>query len=380
MILTVNGGSSSLKFALFHPGEPPERALFGRFERIGTPDACLVIRKETRPVDAPDHKACVPLLLDLLGEVHPGAVAHRIVHGGPDYFDPALVDDKLLDELRRFSDFVPEHLPAEIELIEALQEHFGDVPHVACFDTGFHKDMPRLAQLLPIPRHYFDKGIRKYGFHGLSYSWLLRELRRLGGEKEAMSRVILAHLGNGCSMAAVREGRCLDTTMSFTPAAGLVMSRRSGDLDPGLVAYLARTEGMSAEDFNGMVNTKAGLLGISDTTSDVRDLLARRDSDPRAAEAIDLFCYHAQRWIGALASVCRGLDTLVFAGGIGENASAIRAQVCSGLCFLGIELDGNANQSGADVISSESSRVKVRVIRTDEELYMATCTLPFLSR
>lgn len=380
MVLTINGGSSSLKFALFEAGDPPKRLVTGRFERIGTPDAQFRLGDSAPvPAVAPDHGACVPLLMDAIGDASVDAVAHRIVHGGPHYFDPQPVTRAMLDELRRFKDFVPEHLPAEIQLIEVLENRFNGAPHIACFDTGFHRDMPRVAQLLPIPRTYADRGIRRYGFHGLSYSWLMQRLARVGGESEASGRIVLAHLGNGCSMAAVRAGKCIETTMGFTPAAGLVMSRRSGDIDPGLVAYLSRVEGVTPEEFNRMINTRSGLLGISETTSDVRDLLERESTDPRAAEALDVFCYQARKWIGALAAVCGGLDTLVFSGGIGENAPAIRQRICTGLEFLGIGIDTEANRIGGELIGSRDSRVKVRVLRTDEELYMAQCAFRVIS-
>jgi acetate kinase len=383
MVLTVNGGSSSLKFAMFAVGERPLRLVSGRIERIGSPEATFSLNNgaaTSRPVAAPDHAACVPLLLEAIGDAPVEAVAHRIVHGGASYFEPALVTSEIVTELRRLSDFVPEHLPAEIQLIEALAAHYATVPHVACFDTGFHKDMPRLAQLLPIPRRYEQQGIRRYGFHGLSYSWLMQELASAGGEREANGRVILAHLGNGCSMAAVRGGKCVETTMGFTPVAGLVMSRRSGDLDPGLVAYLSRIEGLTPEEFNCMINTRSGLLGISETTSDVRDLLALEATDTRAAEALGLFCYQAQKWIGALTVACGGLDTLVFSAGIGENAPAIRERICAALGFLGVHIDQTANRLGASIISSLESRVNVRVIRTDEESYMANRAFSFVRR
>lgn len=371
MVLTINGGSSSLKFALFPSGNPPERLLHGKFERIGSGEVHLSVNgSDSRTLSAPDHGACVPALMEILSDAPIEAVAHRIVHGGSRYFEPELVTSAMIDELRTLSDFVPEHLPAEIQLMEALGERYANVPHIGCFDTGFHRDMPRLAQLLPIPRRYEKHGVRRYGFHGLSYSCLMGELERLG---EASGRVILAHLGNGCSMAAVRDGKCVDTTMSFTPAAGLVMGRRAGDLDPGLGAYLARIEGVSPEEFNRIVNTQSGLLGISETTSDVRDLLGLEATDVRAREALGVFCYQAQKWIGALTVAAGGLDTLVFAGGIGENAPAIRERICAGLGFLGIQLDGERNASGAPLISTDASGVRVRIIRTDEELYMAQC-------
>jgi acetate kinase len=371
LILTINGGSSSLKFALFPAGEPAERTVAGKFERIGSGEVLVTVDGSgAKTITARDHGACVPVLMEIIGKPQVQAVAHRIVHGGTRYFNPELVTPAMLEYLRTLREFVPEHLPAEIQLLEVLREYYAGVPHVACFDTGFHRDMPRLAQLLPIPRRYEKLGVRRYGFHGLSYSCLMIELERVG---EAHGRLILAHLGNGCSMAAVRDGKCVDTTMSFTPAAGLVMGRRTGDLDPGLVAWLARTEGITPEEFNRIVNTRSGLLGISETTSDVRDLLQLEKTDVRAAEALGVFCYQARKWIGALAVAAGGLDTLVFAGGIGENAAPVRERICSGLSFLGITVDPERNAAGAPVISTDDSRVRVRIIRTDEELYMARC-------
>jgi acetate kinase len=242
---------------------------------------------------------------------------------------------------------------------------------VASFDTAFHHDLPRVARLLPIPRRYDAQGVRRYGFHGLSYAFLMGELARVAGSEAAQCRVILAHLGNGASLAAVHHGKSVDTSMSFTPTAGVPMSTRAGDLDPGLAWYLARTENMSVKQFNEMVNFHSGLLGVSETSSDMRDLLKCESQDVRAAEAVALFCYQVKKWIGAFAAALGGVDTLIFAGGIGENAPAVRARICSGLGFLGIEIDEKQNAANDDVISATSSRVAVRVIHTDEELMIA---------
>jgi acetate kinase len=250
---------------------------------------------------------------------------------------------------------------------------------VACFDTAFHRTMPRVATLLPIPRRYEAQGVRRYGFHGLSYEFLMEELAHLADPAATKGRVILAHLGNGASLAAVRDGKSIDTSMGFTPTAGLVMSSRSGDLDPGLVSYLARTEQMSAAQFQKMVNHESGLLGVSETSSDMRDLLERETQDIRAAEAVALFCYQAKKWIGAFAAALGGLDTLVFAGGIGENAPPVRERICDGLGFLGVELDRERNVKNAPLISSDTVRVKVRVIHTDEELMIARSTARVLN-
>jgi acetate kinase len=380
-ILTINGGSSSIKFALFEAGDPLQRLFQGAMERIGSAKATLHVQDlrqgdaVSRPVTAPDHSAAAGLLMDWLEErIGQGgltAVGHRVVHGGPTYSDPQRVTAEMVAELRQLSPFDPEHLPEEIELTEAFHRRYPDLPQVACFDTAFHHDLPLVARLLPIPRRYASKGVRRYGFHGLSYTYLMGELARLDGAEAAAGRVILAHLGNGASLAAVRHGRPVDTSMAFTPAAGIPMSTRSGDLDPGLVWYLARTEGLDAKAFNELVNFKSGLLGISETGSDMRALLEAELKDVQAAEAVAIFCYQVKKWIGAFAAALGGLDTLVFAGGIGENAPAVRARICEGLEFLGIELDESRNDSNDGVISAAGGPVTVRVIHTDEEKIIA---------
>jgi acetate kinase len=324
---------------------------------------------------APDHTVAVGVVMDWI-EARSGretltAVGHRVVHGGPKYGEPQRITAAMVEELHRLSPFDPEHLPEEILLTEAFHHRFPDLAQVACFDTAFHHNLPRVARLLPIPRRYEAQGVRRYGFHGLSYAFLMGELARLAGAETAHGRVILAHLGNGASLAAVRDGDPVDTSMSFTPAAGVPMSTRSGDLDPGLVWYLTRTEKMSAKQFNEMVNFQSGLLGVSETSSDMRALLDRETQDVRATEAVALFCYQVKKWIGAFAAALGGLDTLVFAGGIGENAPTVRARICDGLGFLGIELDEQRNGAPAGVISAAASRATVRVIRTDEEWMIA---------
>jgi len=380
-ILTINGGSSSIKFALFETGESLRRILRGGIDRIGQPGATLRVKglnpgdNFSRPVTAPDLNAAVGALIDGIEERsgHDAftAVGHRVVHGGPKYSQPQRITAEMVDELRRLSPFDPEHLPEEILLTEAFHRRFPELPQVACFDTAFHHDLPRVAQLLPIPRRYEAQGVRRYGFHGLSYAFLMGELARLAGTKAAQGRVILAHLGNGASLAAVHRGKSMDTSMSFTPTAGVPMSTRSGDLDPGLVWYLARTEHLDAKGFNEMVNLKSGLLGVSETSSDMRDLLEHETQDVRAAEAVALFCYEVKKWIGAFAAALGGLDTLVFAGGIGENAPVVRTRICEGLGFLGIQLEERQNATNEGVISAATSRVSVRVIHTDEEVMIA---------
>jgi acetate kinase len=387
-ILTINGGSSSIKFALFEAGDSLHRILAGGIERIGHPEATLCVKglnpadDFSRLVTAPNHTVAVGALMDWIEERcgHDGltAVGHRVVHGGPKFSEPQRITAEMVQELHRLSPFDPEHLPEEILLTEAFYGRFPGLPQVACFDTAFHHDLPRVARLLPIPRRYEARGVRRYGFHGLSYAFLMGELARLAGTEAAHGRVILAHLGNGASLAAVRDGKSVDTSMSFTPTAGVPMSTRSGDLDPGLVWYMARAEKLTAKQFNEMVNFESGLLGVSETSSDMRDLLDRERQDVRAAEAVAMFCYQVRKWIGAFAAALGGLETLVFAGGIGENATPVRARICDGLGFLGIELNEVRNAASEPLISTDASRVAVRVIHTDEELMIATSVASLL--
>ncbi len=310
----------------------------------------------------------------LLDGLQVEAVGHRVVHGGPHYATPQRVTPKLMVELRRLETFDPEHLPAEIALIDSFTSFYPSIPQVACFDTAFHSHMPRVAQLLSVPRRLEAAGVRRYGFHGLSYSYLMEELGRLVGPEVAGGRVILAHLGNGASMAAVHLGQSIDTTMGLTPTAGLPMSTRSGDLDPGLGWFLARTQGTTPEQFFEMVNRESGLLGISETSADMRDLLAKEANDPRAAEAVEFFCYQARKWIGAYTAALGGLDALVFSGGIGENAAEVRARICRDLSYLGIRIDPIRNATDGRVISSDTGPVSVFVIPTDEEVMIAKFT------
>jgi acetate kinase len=385
-VLTVNGGSSSIKFALFENGKALWRILTGQIEGIGLRKGKFAVKGAnnfSRAVAVPNHKAAVKVLIDWAGEkIQDGklaAVGHRIVHGGPKYWKPQRITPKIIKELRQLSPFDPEHLPEEILLTEAFGKRFPKLPQFACFDTAFHHDMPRVAQLLPIPRRYNAKGVRRYGFHGLSCTYLIEELARVAGKKASQGRVVLAHLGNGASITAVHGGKSTDTSMSFTPTAGLPMSTRSGDLDPGLGWYLARTENLTAKQFHKMVNHESGLLGVSETSSDMRELVAREKKDVRAAEAVALFCYQAKKWICAMAGAMGGLETLVFSGGIGENGSEVRERICAGLEFLGIKVDTRRNAAGADVISAKNSRVAVRVIHTDEEQVIAKAVCRLLS-
>lgn len=381
LILVLNGGSSSIKFAVYAPGETPQRRLHGHLDRIGLPGTQLTVSEgpaaspTTSPATAADPAAAAGFLLDWLD--HHGvfatlaAVGHRVVYGGPAHLDPELLTPALLADLRQLTADDPDHLPGEIALMEAVQMRQPQLRQVACFDTAFHQHMPRVAQLLPIPRRFAAQGLRRYGFHGISYAYLLEELGRQAGPAAARGRVVLAHLGSGASLAAVLNGRSQDTSMGFTPAAGLVMGTRPGDLDPGVAAYLFRAEHLTAKQFNHLINHESGLLGVSETSSDMQDLLAAQATDARAADAVALFCYQARKWVGAYAAVLGGLDTLVFAGGVGEHAAEVRARICTGLGFLGVELDASLNVTHAAVISSAASRVTVRIIPTNEERQIA---------
>lgn len=380
-ILSINGGSSSIKFALFEVGEVLRQIFEGTIERIGLPKTTLCMKglnkvdNFSRVILAGDHTVVVGILMDWIdkriGRDSLAAVGHRIVHGGPKYSEPQLITQEMIDDLHQFEAFDPEHLPQEIQLVQAFHDRFPVLPQVACFDTAFHHDLPRVARVLPIPRRYEAQGVRRYGFHGLSYAFLMQELTRLAASEAMPGKVILAHLGNGASLAAVKDGKSIDTSMGFTPSAGLVMGTRCGDLDPGLNYYFARTEGMTAIQFQHMVNHESGLLGISESSSDLQDLLARESDDIRAHEAIEIFCYQAKKWIGSFSAVLGGLDTLVFAGGIGENVPTVRSRICNGMEFLGIQLEEKKNAGNEGIISTASSRVLVRVIHTDEELMIA---------
>jgi acetate kinase len=367
-VLALNCGSSSLKYAQF-VGD--DAAVRGEIDRIGRSNA-----GDARAV--PDHGAAVHAVFEELGKTKapaPVAVGHRLVHGGPRYTEPAPVTKEVLAALREATPFAPLHLPAELRAIEAATERFGDLPQVVCFDTSFHRTMPEVARRFPLPSSFFDEGVRRYGFHGLSYEYVVESL----GE-EKLGRAVLAHLGNGASMAAVRDGASVDTTMGFTPTGGLVMGTRTGDLDPGLLVYLLEHRGYDAKKLAQLVDREAGLLALSGTTADMQTLLARRAHDERAALAVDVFCHHARKWIGALAAVLGGLDTLVFTGGIGEHAAAVRAEIAGPLEHLGIVMDKTRNDMGEAVVSAPSARCTVRMMRTDEERMIARHTRRALAR
>lgn len=376
-ILTINAGSSSIKFALFEMGASLQRVFEGKIDRIGLSGTTLEVKglaeNVSQTITPSNYSTAIHALIEWLDkhcQHQLTAIGHRVVHGGPKYWRPERITSEMLKELQQFASLDPEHIPQEIQLIEAFQHEFPKLCQIACFDTAFHHDLPCVAKLLPIPRRLEALGIRRYGFHGLSYEFLLKQIENLDGLKVAKGKIVFAHLGNGSSLAATAYGKAIDTSMGFTPTAGVPMSTRSGDLDPGLVGYLARSQGMDAKQFNEMVNFHSGLLGLSEISSDMQDLIEKETQDERAAEAIALFCYQVKKWIGAFAAALGGIDALVFAGGIGENAPLIRKRICDGLKFLGIELKEKQKEKEG-IISSKNSRVLVRVVRTDEEWMIA---------
>jgi acetate kinase len=380
-ILAINGGSSSIKFALYQIDEPLKQGLYGKVDRIGLAGTTLTFndltqnQKGSTAIKALDHQSAASVLVDWLEErigfTSIKAIGHRVVYGTKST-EPCRITQELLDELHLTSQYDPDHIPREVELIKVFRKYHPEIPQVACFDTSFHRTMPRVAKLLPIPRRFEAKGVQRYGFHGLSYAYLVEELARIAGSKAGQGRLILAHLGNGASLAAVRDGHSIETSMGFTPVSGIPMGTRPGDLDPGVAWFMMETEKMTLKQFNDLINHESGLLGVSETSSDMRDLLEHEGSDVRAAEAVALFCYQVKKWVGAFAAALGGVDTLVFAGGIGENAPSIRTRVCDGLQFLGVDLDEKQNIVNAGVISADSSKVSVRIIHTDEELMIAT--------
>jgi len=379
-ILTINGGSSSIKFALYRVGKIPTRLFYGKIDRIGLEDSTFtftnekVVHQDRLEMVKSDYHSSAIFLMDWLEKQvdfsQITGVGHRVVFGLK-HTEPELITQNLLVELHNLFPYDSDHLPAEIELIEAFSQRYPNLPQVACFDTAFHSTMPRVAKLLPIPRRFDRIGIQRYGFHGLSYAYLIEELMRVAGKRVGKGRVILAHLGNGASIAAVFKGKSIDTSMGFTPAGGMIMGTRPGDLDPGIAWYMMKSEKLTPKQFNNLINHESGLLGISETSSDMCDLLKKESEDIRAAEAVELFCYQAKKWIGAFTATLGGLDTLVFAGGIGENCPAIRSRICEGLGFLGIGLDEKQNRKNAPVISKEKKSVAVRVIHTNEEWMIA---------
>ncbi len=383
VILCFNSGSSSVKFALYRLGAVEEVQLaHGAVERIGLAGGHLWIRGTDNAAlvdvqrDFPAHAAAAEgifVAANDLGLPPPVAVGHRVVHGGPDHTAPERVDAPLLAALRRLVALAPLHVPSAIQGIEAVAARFPGLPQVACFDTAFHRRMPEVAQRFALPHDLWHEGIRRYGFHGLSYEYIVATLGAA-----SQDRLVIAHLGNGASLAAVHHGQPLDTTMGFTPTGGVMMGTRSGDLDPGVLLHLMHAKGYDVRQIEHLVNHQAGLLGVSGISPDMQTLIEQREHEPHAAQAIELFCYQLRKHIGALTAVLGGLETLVFTGGIGEHAAPVRGEICRGLAYLGIDLDPQRNAVHADVISTSGSACTVRVIPTNEDLMIARHTRTLL--
>jgi acetate kinase len=382
-VLTINTGSSSLRSAVYDLDPITTPLVSVQIGRIGLRPSRMRI-SDSAGASLLDEEVSLAGHAEALREWFAwlrnqrfdegiAAIGHRVVHGGPRFVQPQLVTDELLDTLNELTPLDPEHLPQAVAGIRSAAESLPGVPQIACFDTTFHRNMPAVARHYALPRRYTDAGIIRFGFHGLSYEYIMQELKSLDSEA-ARGRVVVAHLGNGASMAAVLDGRCLDTTMGFTPAGGLIMSTRTGDIDPGVLIHLLKSEGLDPDSLNRLVNAEAGLLGISGTSADMTDLLKSEASDTRAAEAVALFCYQAKKFLAALTGALGGIDTLIFTAGIGENAPAVRQRICEGLSFLGIEIDPALNKQNAPIVSGGSSRVIVRVMKTDEDCMIAKHT------
>src|SRR6202158_3769359 len=383
----MNRGSATLKAALYEVGNHEELLLSMTVDQAGVAGGRLKIADPSgtvlldSPVDSGDSNAALEVMFAWLGEhgflSRLAAAGHRLVQGGPRYRDPQRITPEFLSEIEQLVPLDPDHMPAAIRGIQFIAGKFPELPQIACFDTAFHSSLPKVARMYALPRRLYDQGILRYGFHGLSYEYVMRELHTLEGDL-ANGRVIIAHLGSGASMVAVKEGKSIDTSMGFTPLEGLVMSTRSGDVDPGALLYLLQHKKMSAKELNKLANKESGLLGISETSGDMRVLLDTMRTDARASEAVDLFCYRAKKYMGAYAAALGGLDVLVFAGGIGEHAPAVRKRICDGMDFLGIHLDAASNEANAALISTADSSVKVRVIKTNEDLMIVRHVLSAL--
>lgn len=383
-IFIVNSGSSSIKFSVFEIDGLSERlSATGSVNGIGAGEGGFFARisggeaVNEKGLFA-DHRSALRRVFDWIvdgpGKTGLDAVGHRVVHGGALHKTSEAVTGGLIEGLKRLIPLAPNHLPHEIMAIEAVEAVFSGVPQVACFDTAFHSAMPSIAKTYALPKHLRDEGVSRYGFHGLSYEYIIDELKGMGCAKGANGRLIIAHLGHGSSMAAINGGRCVDTTMGFTPCGGLVMSTRTGDIDPGVIIYLMAEKGMSVNEVSELVYKRSGLLALSGLSSDMKVLLSKAETVAGAKEAIDVYCYSARRHIGALSAALGGLDALVFTGGIGENAPVIRSEICKGLEFAGVEIDDGANQGNMPVISKTGGKAVVRVIRTDEERMVARHT------
>lgn len=362
-ILCINAGSSSIKLAGYADKGKPVKLFSSRIPEHTEKT------KMMKMLNADIGKECAGFYPDL--------IVHRMVHGGALYKMPVLLTDGVLSYLDSVISMAPDHLPLALHLVKVFRDRYPDVPHMACFDTAFHNDLPAEARTYPLSRKVRDLGIVRYGFHGLSFEYLMKQVKNTNLDL-AQGRLILAHLGNGASMAAIKGGTCLDTTMGFSPAGGLMMGTRPGDLDPGIIIYLLQEQKLSLEEMSLEINHKSGLLGLSGRTADVTGLLERMDKDGMAARAIRHFCYQAQKYIGMLSAVTGGLDALIFSGGIAENSPLIRKLIVEQLDFLGIRISESLNRKNKTCISRAGAKVKVMVIPTNEEEIMADHAMELL--
>jgi acetate kinase len=388
-ILTINRGSGTLKAGLYKATASPKLVASIKVDRAGTRDARIKISDASgkalldSSVKDTGANSDLTTVLDWLTETnhasHLAGIGHRLVHGGPRYTESQRITPEVLAELEKIATLDPDHTPQAIQNIQFFSDRLPDTPQVGCFDTAFHACLPKVARMYAVPRKFYDEGIRRYGFHGLSCEYILQQLRATDPALAA-SRLIVAHLGNGASMTAVNNGKSVDTSMGFTPLEGLVMGTRSGDIDPAAIIYLQQRDRLSAREIDTLLNKQSGLLGLSGTSSDMRDLLEREATDDRAADAVALSCYRAKKYVGAYTAALGGLDALIFAGGIGENAPPVRERICAGLDFLGLEIDPAANSSNAPVISSARTHVKIKVIKTDEDIVIAQQVLAIVGK
>lgn len=378
-ILAINSGSSSLKFSVYEIGEE-QLIIRGSIDRIGLGDSIFQVTPNfiEQDLEVPNHEAAFKVLFNWLKKNELSkkidAVGHRLVNGGSSFTGHHLITSQLISTLKKISYLAPDHLSQQIKGIETVSNLYPNLNQVACFDTVFHRDMPREARMFALPRELWDEGVMRYGFHGLSYEYIMQELNKEVGSRGADGRIIIAHLGNGASMVAVKNGKGVDTTMGFTPTGGLMMSTRSGDLDPGIITYLLEEKELTPLKLNEMINKKSGLYGVSGISSDMKELLEKEAENPHAADAINLFCYQAKKYLATMAAVLEGVDTLIFTGGIGENSPDIRKRICNGLLYLGIQLDLSQNETNSSTISIVGAPTTVRVIKTNEELMIARHT------
>jgi acetate kinase len=384
-ILTINAGSSSIKAALFSAEEPLHELFVASIEDIGTsPTLYTSLASKGNATDAQSHQQAFKAILQCLEPIihqNPiAAVGHRVVHGGEMFTEPTAITVTMLDQLKTLKTIDPNHLPAAIDSMTLSQQVFTGIPQIACFDTSFFHNIPLVAQTIALPRIFREQGLRRYGFHGLSYTYLLRNFAQHEGEAAARGKVIMAHLGSGASIAATTDGQAVDMTMGLSPTSGLTMSTRSGDIDPGVVEFLHAVKGITIPEFSEIVNKQSGLLGVSGTTADMHWLLQNQASDPRAAEAVELFCYQARKAIGSLSAALGGINSLIFSGGIGERSAEIRERICQDLQYLGVIIDPARNSAGDRLISADDSSVGVHVIHTNEAYTIAHKTFDFICK